>query len=190
MNQILENRKNRTLEKRLYIIQLYAIIVVLLSLILHLSLKKYSEYNLSKISEIANKSYNITRLYSNPTSHNITSNNNQLPVIGTIEIPTLNISYPIFSNYSDELLKISVCKFYGANINTPGNLCVIGHNYNNKKFFSELYKLNINDVVYIYDLNLNSISYYIYNIYEVEPNNLDYLDQNTNRNKGNNSNHL
>lgn len=190
MNQILENKKNRLLKKRLYIIQFYAIISVLLSVIIHLSLKKFSEYNLSKISEIASSSYNITRLYSTPTNHNITTNSNHIPVIGAIEIPTLNISYPIFSNYSDELLKISVCKFYGPNINTPGNLCVIGHNYNNKKFFSDLYKLKTNDIIDIYDLNLNKVSYYIYEFYEIEPNNLEYLNQNTKRNKRDYFNYL
>lgn len=190
MNQILENRKNRLLKKRLYIIQFYAIVAILLSLIIHMSLKKISEYNLSKISEMASSSYNITRLYSTPNNSNLTTNNSQIPVIGTIEIPTLNISYPIFSNYSDELLKISVCKFYGPNINTPGNLCIIGHNYNNGNFFSNLYKLHTNDTIDIYDLNSNKVSYYIYEFYEVEPNNLEYLDQNTERKKKNYFNYL
>lgn len=190
MNQILENRKTRLLKKRLYIIQFYAIVAILLSLILHLSLQKFSEYNLSKISKMASSSYNITRLYSSPTSHSITTNSSQIPVIGSIEIPTLNISYPIFANYSDQLLKISVCKFYGPDINTAGNLCIIGHNYNNGNFFSNLYKLKTNDVIDIYDLNSNKVSYFIYEIYEVEPNNLECLDQNTKRKKRNYFNYL
>ncbi|MCI8482191.1 MAG: sortase [Clostridia bacterium] len=34
-----------------------------------------------------------------------------------------------------------------------GNTCIAGHNYNNYQFFSRLKKLNIGDVIYIYDLS-------------------------------------
>lgn len=34
-----------------------------------------------------------------------------------------------------------------------GNLCIAGHNYNNYQFFSRLKKLNIGDIIYIYDLS-------------------------------------
>ena len=129
-------------------------------------------------------------MYSNSTNTNITTNRNQTTIIGTIKIPKINISYPIFSEYSDELLKISVCKFYGPDINTVGNLCIIGHNYNNGDFFSDLYKLDPNDVIDIYDLNSNKVSYSIYKIYEVDANDLKYLDQNTNRKEGNNISYL
>ncbi len=33
-----------------------------------------------------------------------------------------------------------------------GNFCIAGHNYNNYQFFSRLKKLNIGDVIDIYDL--------------------------------------
>ncbi|MCI9286637.1 MAG: hypothetical protein HFJ57_01385 [Clostridia bacterium] len=31
-------------------------------------------------------------------------------------------------------------------------MCIAGHNYNNYKCFSRLKKLNIGDIIYIYDL--------------------------------------
>lgn len=181
MNQILENSKSKMQKKRRYTIQFYISFFVVICIIIYFSWKKYAENNISKISDATSKSYNITRLYSNNVSSNISTNNNQVTIIGAIKIPKINISYPIFSKYSDELLKISVCKLYGANVNESGNLCIIGHNYNNGDFFSDLYKLSINDVIDIYDSNSNVVSYYIYKIYEIEANNLDYLSQNTNR---------
>lgn len=190
MNQILENRKDNFKKKNRYSILFYVSFFIVICIIIYFSWKKFSENNISEASDATNKSYSITRLYSNSTNTNITTNRNQTTIIGTIKIPKINISYPIFSEYSDELLKISVCKFYGPNINAIGNLCIIGHNYNNGNFFSNLYKLNINDVIGIYDLNSNVISYCIYEIYEVESNDLKYLDQNTNRKKGNHSNYL
>lgn len=190
MNQILENKKNRLIKRKKYIVQFYVSFFIIVLIIIYFSLKKYSENNVSKISDATTKSYNITRLYSNETNSNFIANNKEALIIGTIEIPKINISYPIFSEYSEEILKISVCKFYGPDINTVGNLCIIGHNYNNGDFFSNLYLLEVNDVINIYDLNSNVASYYIYKIYEVEPNNLDYLSQDTKRKKRNHFNHL
>lgn len=190
MNQILENQKDKLQNKKRYSIQLYISFFVIICITIYFLYKKHTENNLSKISDATNKSYSITRLYSNEINYNYTANNNQISIIGTIKIPLLNISYPIFSEYSDELLKISVCKFYGPDINTIGNFCIIGHNYNNEDFFSSLYKLDINDIIYIYDTNSNIVSYYIYDIYEINANDLNYLNQITNRKKRSNINYL
>lgn len=188
MNQILENKKTQLQNKKKYKIQFYVSFLIIVFIILYLSYKKYNEYIYSKISNATNKSYSITRLYSKGS--NYLTNNNQTSIIGTIKIPKLNISYPIFSEYSDELLKISVCRFYGPDLNSSGNLCIIGHNYNNGDFFSDLYKLNINDVIEIYDLNSLKTSYYIYDIFEVNASDLKYLNQDTNRKKRNHTNYL
>lgn len=183
MNQILENRKSRLFKRKKYIVQFCISFFIIIFIIIYFSWKKYLESNVSKISNTTTKSYNITRLYSNNIKQNIIANDNTVTVIGTIEIPKINISYPIFSEYSDELLKISVCKLYGSDINAVGNLCIIGHNYNNGDFFSDLYKLNINDIINIYNLNSDAVSYSIYKTYEINPDNLDYLSQDTNGKK-------
>lgn len=181
MNQILENQKIKLQKKRKYLLQFCISLVSGICIVIYLSYRKISDINFSKISNVTNKSYNITRLYSNNINSNFITNETTLSVIGTIKIPKLNLSYPIFSEYSDQLLKISVCKFYGPNINSVGNLCIIGHNYNNGNLFSDLYKLSINDIIEIYDENSNVFSYYIYTIYEVNADDLNYLNQETNR---------
>lgn len=190
MNQILENRKDNLKKKKGYLILFYTSFLLIICFIVFFSFKIYNENILSKTSNATNKSYSITRLYSNTINPNITTNNNQVTIIGTIKIPKLNISYPIFSEYSEDLLKISICKFYGPNLNSPGNLCIIGHNYNNGKFFSNLYKLALDDIIDIYDLNSNKISYYIHEIYEIKADALNYLEQNTKRKKRNHFNYL
>ena len=55
-----------------------------------------------------------------------------------IEIPKIGIYYPIISEATDELLKISPCRIAGPMPNEDGNLCIAGHNYDNYKFFSKL----------------------------------------------------
>lgn len=190
MNQILVNKKDNLKKKKKYSILFYTSFLLVISIIIYFSWKKYNENIFSITSDATNKSYSITRLYSNSTNTNVSTNNRQAEIIGTIKIPKINISYPIFSEYTDEHLKISVCKFYGPDLNSPGNLCIIGHNYNNGVFFSNLYKLNLDDIINIYDLSSNSTSYYIYDIFEIDANNLKYLDQNTNREKRNHINYM
>lgn len=61
-----------------------------------------------------------------------------------------------------------------------GNLCIAGHNYNNYQFFSRLKKLNLGDIIYIYDLSGNKLSYTIYESYETDYNDLTCTIQETN----------
>ena len=49
-----------------------------------------------------------------------------------------------------------------------GNLCIAGHNYVDNKFFSNLFKLKLDDEVKIYDLSGNFITYKIYFINEIK----------------------
>ena len=118
--------------------------------------------------------YNITTLYSNNNSNKSAIRlSNDISIIGLIEIPSINISYPILENSSENLLKISVCRFYGPLSNRKGNLCIAGHNYKNSMMFSKLYKLNKNDSVFITDLNNLRLEYIIYEKFKVKENNLD-----------------
>ena len=73
--------------------------------------------------------------------------------IGVINIPSINVNYPILSTYTDELLKIAPCKFHGPNPNEVGNLCIAGHNYKNSKFFSKVPTLELGDKIEITDLS-------------------------------------
>ena len=91
---------------------------------------------------------------------------NNFVMIGYIEIPKINIKYPILSNISDELLKVSPCRFYGPLPNENGNLCIAAHNYDDNRFFGNLYKLNIGDMINIYDSSNNVTHYYVYDKFE------------------------
>lgn len=190
MNQILENQKIKKLNKKIYLIQFLIIFFIISCLIIYFLYQKYSSINTKKISQATHKGYLLSRLYSTNVNTTIKSNNSNTSIIGNIEIPKLKISYPIFSKCSDELLKISVCKFYGSELNLPGNLCIAGHNYDNGDFFSNLSLLKIQDVINIYDTNNIKTSYIIYNIYEVFPTDMHYLSQETNRSSRNNSCYL
>lgn len=140
----------------------------------------------NKISDKLIENFSILSLYSDNSNYtasklsldNYVISEDKINVIGLIEIPKLNITYPILSNVNDNLLKISVCRFYGPMPNEFGNLCIAGHNYNNNSFFSKINSLQFDDKVYIYDLSGNKLEYNIYSKFEVDAYNTDCTSQN------------
>ncbi len=109
--------------------------------------------------------------------------NGTYDIIGRITIPKIGVDYPIFSETTVELLKISICKFHGGNPNEIGNLCLAGHNYRNSKFFSKVDTLAIGDIIEITDLSKRKIQYEIYDIHTVDPSDRSDTSQLTNGKK-------
>lgn len=180
MNQILEtklNRKKSNLIKLRKILkfQLYFSIVLILIIGTSILYNTFKLYKQEKYSNQILNNYNITKLYSNLSSEEITTSNEIIEnsyVIGIIEIPKINIYYPIFSICNEELLKVSPCRFYGPVPGKVGNLCIAGHNYDNSKFFSRISNLDVNDEIIIYNNSNKKFSYYVFEIYEVKSNDL------------------
>ena len=137
-------------------------------------LNEYSKTNLLK-----NK-YKISTLYPSKSNYTTLKLSNNISIIGQIEIPKINVSYPIIEDTNKELLKISVCRFSGPLPNRIGNLCIAGHNYKNNSMFSKLHKLSIGDSLYITDLNNTKLKYIIYQKFIVEENNLNCLKNSNN----------
>lgn len=102
--------------------------------------------------------------------------------MATINIPSIDCTYPILDRSTDELLKISPCKFWGANPNEVGNFCIVGHNYRNNKFFSHVPELSIGDTIEITDRikDRETLTYKVYDKYVVDPDNTECTTQRTN----------
>lgn len=104
-----------------------------------------------------------------------TEGGHQYTTIGSIDIPKINVTYPILDGATDseeetaELLKISPTKFWGPNLNEVGNFCIVGHNYRNNRFFSKVPTLETGDIIHITDLSKKTIAYKVYNKYQVDP---------------------
>jgi LPXTG-site transpeptidase (sortase) family protein len=98
-------------------------------------------------------------------------------------IPSIDVNYPILSETSDKLLKVSVCKFWGCNPNEVGNLCIAGHNYRNSKFFSKVLKLTVGDIIEITDLGDRTLKYSVYDKFTVDPTDVSCTSQLTNGKK-------
>lgn len=120
------------------------------------------------------------------TKRYTTQNGAEYTTVAVVEIPKIDITYPvIYSNDTSEqavedLLKISVVKYWGPEANQPGNFCIVGHNYHNKKFFSKASTLENGDSIYITDTNNKTLEYKVYDNYIVEPEDLKCTSQLTN----------
>lgn len=163
MNQILFVKNN----SKKYKIQLTISLIILITVFLFWLRYFLSTKSKDNFSDSLLNSFNIERIYSNSDGYTVVElDGNSTTVIGIIEIPNINIKYPILSNISDELLKISPCRFYGPLPNEKGNLCIAAHNYDDDRFFGNLHKLNIGDMINIYDSSNNVTHYYVYDKFE------------------------
>ncbi len=104
-------------------------------------------------------------------------------VIAKLEIPNIDLETYVLEEYSNNALNISVTKFWGANPNEVGNLCIAGHNFQNKNMFHNLRKLKKGDNIFITSNENGKVQYSIYNVYKVLPEDVGCLSQETNGKK-------
>lgn len=167
--------KNKISPKKVFNTQFYLSIIAIFIII---SLFTYYKFSLNKkenLSHSLKSNYSISQLYAK--NSNDSSIYNPSFIIGMIEIPSLSVSYPIFSYLDDELLKISPCKFLGEMPPASSNLCIAGHNYDNNKFFSNINLLKNGDEILIYNQIGEKFVYYVFNQYEVNDNDLSPIKE-------------
>ena len=97
-------------------------------------------------------------------------------VVGIIEIPKINIKYPILNKTNDDSMQYSITKFAGGDVNSIGNFVVAGHNYLDGSMFGKVKQLQIGDEIKLTDLYNNTVTYEIFDIYSVDPNDTSILE--------------
>ena len=124
MNQIIFNYKqienNCSVlykhKKNIYFIIFVITIIITFIISIYIIYTKIKIYRENQISKIFLNNYNIDTIYSDQNSENLSNNfelklSDNISIIGLIEIPKINLSYPILSDVNEDLLKISVCRF-------------------------------------------------------------------------------
>ena len=169
--------KDKEVKKNLFTLQFSISILLISTIIIIYIFHLYTINSKENVSKKLTDNYNISKLYSNTQNYNSINtyidNGVEYSVIGLIEIPKINVNYPILSEVNDDLLKIAPCKFYGPMPNEYGNLCIAGHNYDNYKFFSKISTLQINDEILIQDTSGNTLKYLVTDNFEVKENEFD-----------------
>lgn len=103
-------------------------------------------------------------------------------VVGTMKIPAINLEYPIVENVTGPALEKALVALYpsGDNLNLPGNTVIIGHNYRNGTFFSNLKKLSNGAKIYVTDYRGKSLTYEVYNKFETSSTDTSFYSRDTN----------
>lgn len=103
-------------------------------------------------------------------------------VVGIINIPKINIEYPILEKTNKESLKLSITKFWGEKINQKGNVVLAGHNNLNNKMFGKIDRLENGDIIELTDSQMVAVEYQVFDKYIIDPNDINCIfpiDENT-----------
>lgn len=103
-------------------------------------------------------------------------------MLGYITIPKTNVKEPILDSVTPDSLNAAVAALYPSNpeLNGPGNVVIVGHNYRNGKFFSDNNKLSVGDKIMIKDNNGTELTYTIYNKFQTTETDTSFYTRNTN----------
>lgn len=142
----------------------------------------YSEYEEILVSIEDKENDTEEKIQDNTIYMLANSQGQKFRVAGEISIPKISINYPIIYETTEEYLKIAPTKLFGPDINEVGNLCIVGHNYNNEQFFSRIKELDINDKVYLTTNRGERFTYLVYDKCEVNEKDLSCTSQETNGN--------
>ncbi len=88
-------------------------------------------------------------------------------VYGKIEIPSINLKYPILE-YNDYNLKNSICNLSGSLINGTGNLCIAGHNTSNGRLFGKLRNVKSGDIIDVTNIYGQNFKYLVFKTTKVD----------------------
>ena len=85
--------------------------------------------------------------------------------IGVLDIPALDLSFPIISEWSYDALQIAPCRYSGSAY--LDNLVIAGHNY--RSHFASLSQLQPGDTVTFTDMDGNVFSYEVSSLETLSP---------------------
>lgn len=100
-------------------------------------------------------------------------------VAGKIEIPSINLKYPVLTVATDSSMKISVGILYGVGLNQIGNTVIMGHNYRNGSLFSKNDNIKNGDEIFITDITGTRLRYIVYNKYYTTSTDFEYGTRDT-----------
>ena len=95
---------------------------------------------------------------------------------GIIEIPKINIKYPIIDHTNEETMKVSITKFWGPQANEIGNYTVAGHNNKDGTMFGKTKYLQIGDKIKLTNLKNETIEYGVFKIYSIDPDDVSCVE--------------
>ncbi len=141
------------------------------------------EIDVTKLAkDLENYIQNAEQNTSMPRETYKTANGTEYETDAVLKIPSLDINYPVLKTaeeHIDEILKISLVKYWGHGPNEEGNYVIVGHNYKNKKMFGKLPDIEMGAIIELTDLTGKTIKYEVYDTYIVDPSDTSCTSQKT-----------
>lgn len=158
--------------KKFYNILLILLIIAAITVATFIFIKYYKEAkNEQELSNI------IMEVEDNIKNQNdIETTYKGYKVVGIIEIPKINIKYPILNETTEESMLVSVTKFWGPDINMIGNVTIVGHNNFSGTMFGKTKKLEEGDLIKLTDLHNETLEYKIFKKYKIDPNDVTCVE--------------
>jgi len=128
---------------------------------------------------INNNNSNNNNSNNGTTSSGKTQTYKGFTMVGTIQIPAIDLKYPVLKDASKNAIEVAVGIFDGPGLNEIGNTTIAGHNYRDGRFFSNNKKLKEGDKIYITDTKGRKVTYVIYKTYTTSPEDSSYLERDT-----------
>lgn len=180
-----KKQENIKLKKIIYLTLFIINIVLAIALLIYALHQLYDRKQSEQLSrnilqDFKNKVENIENGTLGSYIEFNTSDNLTYKIEAELNIPRLSINYPVIAETSDELLKVSINKYFGPSPNEIGNYCIAGHNYINNQFFSRLKEIHNGDIIFLTDITNNRVEYEVYNKYITNSNDVNCTSQLTN----------
>lgn len=118
-----------------------------------------------------------TKAPNTTTLNPVLSGSTQYPVMAKLTIPKLKLELPVINEYSDEALKVSVCRYIGpTQPGQAGNLVIIGHDYKSGAHFGRVGELKSGDTIILMDTWGKEYTYEVYELKQVTPDDVQSLN--------------
>jgi signal peptidase I len=141
------------------------------------ALLAYMWWDNSRINFTNDKLAETASQFEAQTAADTTISVNNRQVIGVIEIPSINLKYPVIEYENESSLNVSIAKYSGPMLNETGNVVLVGHRSarGGQLFFTKIDKLREGDIVKITDKNGQSLDYTVKSYSVHSPDDLSVL---------------
>lgn len=137
---------------------------------------KYGKNHINE-KEIDATIENIESQFSNlQEGEQIESSYKGYQIEGILEIPKIDIKYPILNQTSETAMKVSVTKFWGPQPNEIGNYTIAAHNNKDGTMFGKTKYLKIGDIIKITNLKNVTLEYQVFDIYSIDPDDVSCVE--------------
>ena len=178
--RILRRKKEKeNIKKKVRILLLFCIF----SILLYMAYGFWQEKKIKLVQETKVNTITVEKIEeveNQIVTEKIAESYMDFPVAAKLIIPKIDVETYVLADFTEEGLEKCVSKFWGPEPNEIGNFCIAGHNYLKPNMFKGLKRLEIGDEFYLIDNKNGKIAYTIYDIYQVNENNMVPIDQKTN----------